>query len=282
MTKPYRTENAELTDAAKAIGLRVLGVYHHPDDEKDTAFARCPSCGIQAHYTMELLSRGTKCGCDILSHIELRSDVEKIDKRSKEYKAWIHLLYRVRSDRDRTLHPMIESFRQFVAVVGECPVIDYVLSIESVPEGFTEEDYPLVVGVTDDCDLKVSWREINRITSEVGSIGGHFKGPRVFTDDKGVTKTASAWSKIKGIPAMTIRKRVSVYGWSEHDAIHRALRWTAAPRKIIDETTGEAHFLVEWARILDIPCRTFRDRLEYGLSETEVIAGCRDGSWSKG
>jgi len=263
MSTPYRTENSELSAAAEAIGLRVLGVYHHPAEDRDTVFAKCPSCGAQSHYPEPIVA--TRCGCDILAHSILKEPANAIDKRSKEYLAWSRACYRIRKDIGMVAHPIMGSFRQFIAELGPSPSKHHALSVQMVPNDVGPDDLPLTVGPTADCDLAITWR-----SPRPGNAGWRLPN-RYYTDDTGERHTAIDWQKITGVSAHTIRCRVAVNGWSDNDAVHRPVRHLRRRTAITDEESGETLSVPEWSRLSGVPKTTIGDRLARGETIREAL-----------
>lgn len=247
MTTPYRTDNAELTDFAKELGLRVLGCYHHPDSDRDTVFAKCPSCGKQGHYSG--IEKVTKCGCDLKAHSLLKRDVEAIDKSSKEYRAWSKAINRISKNVRLVSHPTMRDFRAFIGELGGRPTETSALYIPQIPIQTDPDRFPLTVGSTKDCDLVMYWGK-SRGADKLGRIGGGMpKAGRTYTDDNGVTKTA----RELGMSHALLRDRTTRDGWSDHDAMHVPKNWFFTSKHLKDEVTGESMSAPDWSRRTGIP-----------------------------
>jgi hypothetical protein len=142
-----------------------------------------------------------------------------------EYSCWRNMKYRCRCGY-AAMSPEFEEFRNFLAIVGLRPGPNW--SIDRI-------------------DNELGYLPANVRWADKSTQSNNRKSVRLLKDDNGRADTAENWARMNGLPASTIRKRLS-RGWSEHEAIHgsRPRRLERREPRVSQQTASEASELDVW------------------------------------
>ena len=259
MTTPFRTENATLAASAEAIGLRVMAVYHHPDDDTDTVFAECPSATCTAkrhHYDAEyfVTHDHPKCGCSPLA-ASVFERVKHIRSCKRTMRAWYALRRRAKTNSHLVF---VMTYREFVSAIGEVPSSAHWLRVASIPADVDPSSYPLVMGK----DLRIEW------TDDKKGCENH----TYLTDDDGRTMSIAAWSKETGVPWRSIRNRLDTGTFTAHEAVHTPVRPMFRRKyRMSDLITGRMVTIADWATIHSVQPWAVRKFLAAGKTPEEIL-----------